>query len=117
MINNSDRNNHSINLREQTEQKNPALCLPAMPPMRLSRAIGQWLRGRRRHQSAADPTRLNSHLKADIGISAREAHRIGERELTRIYSQPLGQIRLSRHGGAPAEQHQTRNRRVQDTRH
>ena len=117
MINNNDRNTHSINLRKKTESNNIGLCLPAMPPVGLSRAIGQWLRGRRRHHGASDPARLNSHLKADIGISARDDHRLGERELTRIYSQPLGQIRLSRQSGAPAEQHQAIGRRVQDTRH
>ncbi|KAF0280582.1 MULTISPECIES: hypothetical protein [Spiribacter] len=115
MFNSNNRHDHSINLREQVEGHNTGIVMPAMPPMRLSRAIGQWLRGRRRH-AAADPSRLDNHLKADIGISATGRRPLGEVELTRIYSQPLGQIRLSRQGGAPAEAHALR-RRAQDTRH
>jgi uncharacterized protein YjiS (DUF1127 family) len=116
MFNSNNRNDHSINLRKQVEGQHTGIVMPAMPPMRLSRAIGQWLRGRRRHAGAADPARLDNHLKADIGIRATGKRPLGETELTRIYSQPLGQIRLSRQNGAPAEAHEPR-RRVQETRH
>jgi len=116
MFNSNNRHDHSINLREQVEGSNTGIVMPAMPPMRLSRAISQWLRGRRRHAGAADPARLDNHLKADIGISATRKRSLGDVELTRIYSQPLGQIRLSRQGGAPAEAH-TARRRAQETRH
>lgn len=117
MFKSSNRSDHSINLREQVEGDNTGIVMPAMPPVRLSRAIGQWLRGRRRHHAGADPARLDNHLRADIGIRTGGKAPLGERELTRIYAQPLGQIRLSRQGGAPAETHQTRQRRIKETRH
>ena len=100
----------------QTNRPDTELYMPAMPPMGLSRAIGQWLRGRRRNRATESLSRLDRHLLDDIGVSRREARRVSEYQLTRIYSQPLGQIRLGKPGGAPAERHEPRSRPARETR-
>ena len=94
----------------QTNRHETELYMPAMPPMGLSRAIGQWLRNRRRNRGAEALSRLNGHLLDDIGVSRSESRRVSEYQLTRIYSQPLGQVRLIKRAGEPAERHEPRVR-------
>mgnify|MGYP006274330583 FL=1 len=100
----------------QTDRHDTELYMPAMPPMGLSRAIGHWLCNRRRNRAAESLSRLNGHLLDDIGVSRREAGRVSEYQLTRIYTQPLGQIRLVKRAGAPAERHEPRARMPRETR-
>jgi uncharacterized protein YjiS (DUF1127 family) len=106
---------HAINLREEVGRKGATIYMPAMPPMGLSRAISQWLRGRRRARRSEPLKKLDNRLGDDLGVSPIREPRLNERQLTSIYAQPLGTVRIRQPGGAPAERHALRHQ-VRDTR-
>ncbi len=109
------RRRTAINLREEVNHEGTGIYMPAMPPMGLSRAISQWLRGRRRARRSGTLNQLDRRLGDDLGFSPARQPRVDEKQLTTIYAQPLGSIRISQRSGEPAEFHATRSR-VRDTR-
>lgn len=111
MANPAPRQNHAINLREEGKRSVPDFYMPAMPPVGIARSFSQWLRERRRARRAAPVTRLNGYLLNDLGVNEQRRPRLSEKQLTAIYAQPLGQVRMTIRNGAPAEFHAVRSRR------
>lgn len=110
MANPTPRQNPAINLREEGKQPVRDFYMPAMPPVGFARSLSQWIRERRRARRAAPVTRLNGYLLNDLGVNTSRTPRINERQLTTIYSQPLGPVSMTIRRGQPAEFHAVRRR-------
>ncbi len=111
MANPSHRQTPAINLREEGKRPVTDFYMPAMPPVGFARSLSQWLRERRRARRAAPFTRLNGYLLNDLGVDQKRTPQLSEKQLTAIYSQPLGQVSMTIRHSAPAEFHAVRSKR------
>ncbi len=109
MAQTSTRQTPTINHREQKSSSVRDFYMPAMPPLGLSKTLRQWLRMDRRPRRAQPISGLNGYLLNDLGIDQTSKPRVNERQLTTIYSQPLGSVSMTIRQGAPAEFHALRS--------